>query len=34
MGHNNNNMGTTWRQQYNKEVSLITIKYYTSSAGT
>jgi len=25
MGHNNNNMETTWAQQYNKGVSLITI---------
>ena len=34
MGHNNNNMGTTWEQQYNKEVVLIKIRGYTSSIGT
>jgi len=31
MGHNNNNMGITWAQQYNKRVVLITIRGYTSS---
>jgi len=34
MGHNNNNMGTTWAQQYNKVVVLITVRGYTSSIGT
>ena len=34
MGHNNNNMGTTWAQKYNKGVVLITIRGYTSSIGT
>jgi len=34
MGHNNNNMGTTWAQQYNKGVVLITIMVYASSIGT
>ena len=34
MGHNNNNMGTTLAQQYNKGVVLITIRDYASSIGT
>ena len=34
MGHNNNNMRTTWAQQYNNGVVLITIRGYTSSIGT
>jgi len=34
MGHNNNNVGTKWAQQYNKGVVLITIRGYTSSIGT
>jgi len=33
MGHNSNNMGTTWVQKYNKGVVLITIRAYTSSIG-
>ena len=33
MGHNSNNMGTTWVYHYNKWVVLITIKGYTSSKG-
>ena len=31
MEHNNNNMRTTWAQQYNKGVVIITIRGYTSS---
>jgi len=34
MGHNNNNMGTTWEKKYNKRVVLIIIRGYTSSIGT
>jgi len=34
MGHNNNNMGTAWAQQYNKADVLITIRGYTSIIGT
>jgi len=34
MGHNNNNMGTTWAQRYNNRVVLITIRGYTSIIGT
>ena len=34
MGHNNENMGTTLAQQYNKGVVLITIRDYTSIIGT
>jgi len=34
MGHNNNNMGTKWAQQYNKGVALIIIRGYTGSIGT
>ena len=33
MGNNNNNMGTTWAQKYNKGVVLIKIRGYTSSIG-
>jgi len=34
MGQNKNNNGTTWEQQYNKGVALITIRGYTSSIWT
>ena len=34
MGHNSNNMGTTWAHQYNKGVVLKTISGFTSSIGT
>ena len=30
MGHNSNNMGTTWVHQYNECVILITIRGYTN----
>ena len=33
MGNNNNNMGITWAQQYNKGLSLIKIRGRTSSIG-
>ena len=33
MGHNNNNMGTTWVQKNNKGVVLITIRGHTSNVG-
>ncbi len=33
MGHNNNNMGTTWAQKYNKGVAIVTIRGYTNSIG-
>ena len=33
MGHNSNNMGTTWVHQYNKWVLLIKIRGYTNSIG-
>jgi len=34
MGDTNKNIGTTWEQQYNKGVVIITIRGYTSSIGT